>query len=142
MITDPPITGGCACGAIRYESHAKPMWMFFCHCRDCQQAGGGPYSAAVLFPQKSFKIVKGEPKYFAVPSLRGGTHTRGFCAECGSRLLGAVDPTRPFIGVLASSLDDPAIFQPECHMFAVDAQPWDRMDDGLPRFDDYPPLKS
>ncbi len=36
-----PFTGGCSCGAIRYESTAEPIMMFKCHCRDCQQATGG-----------------------------------------------------------------------------------------------------
>src|SRR5437764_12460030 len=40
-----PFTGGCSCGAIRYESTAEPIMMFKCHCRDCQQATG-----AHLFP--------------------------------------------------------------------------------------------
>jgi hypothetical protein len=33
-----PFTGGCACGAIRYECTAEPISMFKCHCRDCQRA--------------------------------------------------------------------------------------------------------
>ena len=30
-------TGGCACGAIRYEISAEPVFMNDCQCRDCQQ---------------------------------------------------------------------------------------------------------
>ena len=30
-----PFTGGCACGAIRYECTAEPLYMGNCHCRDC-----------------------------------------------------------------------------------------------------------
>ena len=113
--------------------------MFFCHCRDCQQAGGGAFTAGILFPTTAFRITKGEPKYFSTPSLAGGHHTRGFCPECGSRLLGAVNPDRPFIGVVAGSLDDPTLFKPSSHVFATDAQPWDRMDDDLPKYEFYPP---
>jgi hypothetical protein len=51
--------GGCACGAIRYECAAEPIVMFNCHCRDCQRASGGPYSAVVYVPAKAFKITKG-----------------------------------------------------------------------------------
>ena len=91
-----PFYGGCACGAIRYECTAEPLHMFCCHCRDCQQASGGPYSPAVLVPSKAFKLTRGSPRYYTTPSVSGGTHTRGFCADCGSRLLGAVDPASSF----------------------------------------------
>ena len=30
-------SGGCACGAIRYECSAAPLMMLNCHCRDCQR---------------------------------------------------------------------------------------------------------
>ena len=36
-----PYTGGCACGAIRYECNAEPMFSWICHCRECQRATGG-----------------------------------------------------------------------------------------------------
>jgi hypothetical protein len=38
-----PFTGGCACGAIRYECNAEPIMMGKCHCRDCQHISGGPF---------------------------------------------------------------------------------------------------
>jgi hypothetical protein len=135
-----PFYGGCACGAIRYECTAEPLEMFRCHCRDCQQATGGPYSPAVLVPSKAFKLTRGLPKYYAVPSVAGGTHTRGFCPDCGSRLLGAVDPSSPFIGICASSLDDPSWFRPRFDIFTSDAQPWDHMDPALPKFEQYAPF--
>jgi hypothetical protein len=41
MVT--PFSGGCACGAIRYECSAAPIFALNCHCRDCQRATGKPY---------------------------------------------------------------------------------------------------
>jgi hypothetical protein len=134
-----PFYGGCACGAIRYECTAEPLEMFCCHCRDCQQAGGGPYSPAVLVPSKAFKLTRGSPRYYSTPSAAGGTHTRGFCAECGSWILGAVDPALPFTGICASSLDDPSWFLPQFDIFVSDAQPWDQMNPTLPKFEQYSP---
>ena len=33
-------TGGCACGAIRYEISGKPVFMNHCQCQDCQRRSG------------------------------------------------------------------------------------------------------
>src|SRR5204863_376671 len=39
-------TGGCACGAIRYEITAEPIVTFNCHCRDCQKTTVGAFPHA------------------------------------------------------------------------------------------------
>jgi hypothetical protein len=44
------VTGGCACGAIRYEVTADPIVMFNCHCRDCQKATGSGYTPVFYVP--------------------------------------------------------------------------------------------
>ena len=129
-------SGGCACGAIRYEVSGEPMMMFNCHCRDCQRASGGPYSAVVYVPAKAFKITKGSPRFYNTTSAAVGHNKRGFCAECGSRLFGG--GTDEGQGITASSLDDPSLFNPQMHIWTSDAQPWDQMDPKLPKFEKYP----
>src|SRR6266540_3929418 len=83
-----PFTGGCACGAIRYECSAEPIMTFKCHCRDCQRVTGGGFVAGLLVPASAFRLIKGQLRYHFTPSLAGGKHKRGFCAECGSRITG------------------------------------------------------
>ena len=46
------LSGGCACGAIRYESDAEPTVMLNCHCSDCRKASGSGH-AAIVIVQKS-----------------------------------------------------------------------------------------
>ena len=41
-----PYTGGCACGAIRYEIPSEPLVMTDCQCRDCQQRSGTGHGSA------------------------------------------------------------------------------------------------
>lgn len=134
-----PITGGCVCGAVRYESTAEPLLMVKCHCRDCQRTTGGPYVPAVVFPLAAFRITQGAVQHYATPSEGGGHNRRGFCPTCGSRLTGAEDPARGIIAVVASSLDDPALFVPTLEMFVADAQRWDVMDPATQKFPGRPP---
>src|SRR6202023_3240622 len=51
-----PFSGGCPCGAIRYESTAEPVMMLHCHCRDRQQSSGGPFSSFVIVPTEPPRI--------------------------------------------------------------------------------------
>ncbi len=55
-----PVTGGCLCGAIRYESTEPPNWVVSCHCRMCQQASGGLFCLGVEFTGEAFRYTKGE----------------------------------------------------------------------------------
>ena len=136
-----PFTGGCACGAIRYESTAQPTMMFKCHCRDCQHATGGGHACVVIVPADAFEITRGERRYYFTASGAVGEHKRGYCAECGSRLTGGEnrEGTTGMVGINAGSLDDPSWFRPQMAIFASDAQPWDPMDSSLPKYDTYPP---
>ena len=136
-----PFTGGCACGAIRYECSAEPIMMFKCHCRDCQQVTGGAFVAGLLLPASAFRLTKGQLRYHFTPSMAGGKHKRSFCPECGSRITGGESDREPakYIGVTAGSVDDPSWFRPQMDFFVSDAQPWDQMDSAITKFKHYPP---
>jgi hypothetical protein len=132
-------TGGCHCGAVRYECTSRPLAMLNCHCRDCQQVSGGAYTPVVYVPAKAFRITKGTLRHYSTPSVANGHNKRGFCPDCGSRLTGA--ESERGIGITASSLDDPSWFKPKMDLWTCDAQPWDALDPNLPKFDQYPPAK-
>jgi hypothetical protein len=136
-----PFTGGCICGAVRYECTAQPeeIQMFRCHCRDCQRVTGGPYSPVVFVPARTFRLTRGQVQHHTTPSEAGGEHRRGFCADCGSRLTGGEGPGSTGIGMVASSLDDPSGFKPVLDMWTSDAQPWDALSSDVPKYEKYPP---
>ena len=35
-------TGGCQCGAVRYELSGEPLPLVICHCRECQKQTRAP----------------------------------------------------------------------------------------------------
>jgi hypothetical protein len=139
-----PFTGGCSCGAIRYECTAEPIMMLKCHCRDCQRVIGGGFVPAVLMSPQAFRVTRGQLRYHFTSTLDGERHKRGFCPECGSRITGAESEGREseFVGILAGTLDDPSWFQPQMDIFVSDAQPWDQMDPAIPKFQQYPPTQT
>ena len=47
------ISGGCLCGAVRYESSAEPLGSAICHCTDCQHVSGSAFSVNVVVPASS-----------------------------------------------------------------------------------------
>jgi hypothetical protein len=77
-----PITGGCQCGAVRYEANAAPIRPSLCHCRMCQKAYGNVFGALVSFPAENFRFVSGKPKDYRSSKIA----IRGFCESCGTPL--------------------------------------------------------
>ena len=120
------ISGGCACGAIRYETGADPMLMLNCHCRDCQRASGGPYAAVVVVPVAALRL-HGVPRYHRIVGNTGKAVERGFCTNCGTPVAVKLERLPDAIGVLAGSLDDPASHKPSMDIFTASAQAWDLM---------------
>ncbi|MEO6564552.1 MAG: GFA family protein [Casimicrobiaceae bacterium] len=122
----PTITGSCLCGAIRYTSSAEPALTAFCHCRDCQKAGGGGYSVNVAVPSASLKTV-GNPQTYDTVGSSGLAVARRFCAKCGSALFTEATAFAGLTFVKGSSLDDPSWIEPTLHIWCDSAQPWDKI---------------
>jgi hypothetical protein len=128
-----PFSGGCACGAIRYECTAEPAISLNCHCRDCQRASGSAFAPIRRVPTDTLKII-GTPKWYEGTGGSGAKVRRGFCPECGSYLfaLTLFQPER--ISVTAASLDEPSAFRPDADCYTASAQPWDYMNPELPKY--------
>jgi len=128
-----PLTGGCACGAIRYESTGEPLFFLNCHCRDCQRETGGAYAPIVGVPAAEFRLLQGNPRYFEVTADSGSKTRRAFCPECGSPLFGRPGSRLDMVTIRAGSLDQPSGFRPSQDIFTARAQPWDFMNPALPK---------
>ncbi len=76
------ITGGCYCGAIRYECDQPPVEPGICHCRECQRWTGSAFLAVAGFPLSGFRYTKGSPRLNQTSSIV----ERWFCPDCGSSL--------------------------------------------------------
>ena len=79
-----PMTGGCGCGAVRFEVTAPLGSGVYCHCMRCQRRTGTGASATALAQPGSFNIVSGEDRMHAWRP-EGGWE-KWFCADCGSAI--------------------------------------------------------
>ncbi|MDX2233205.1 MAG: GFA family protein [Hyphomonadaceae bacterium] len=114
------ITGGCLCGAVRFEAAAAPLMVAFCHCGSCRKQTGAPVAAYVDFRRADVRFVAGAPTRFG--SSPGAW--RGFCGACGSTLTFEGDNLPGEIHIHLGALDEPENFAPEKADFPELELPW------------------
>lgn len=142
-ITDKPVvfTGGCYCGAVRYECEGPALLRGLCLCRTCQKISGGAGNLFMAVNAGGFRFTKGAPAAFSRDSAI--SPTRHFCAECGVQLT-ARSPRAPG-GVLikVGSLDDPSVFQgPQLVVWTSEMQAFHLLPPDIPAHPEFPRPKT
>lgn len=127
-MTEKAYTGGCLCGAVRYEAREAPLRVNHCHCTDCRRASGAPFMTWGTFPRNAVTFTKGEPRTFK-SSERA---ERLFCNTCGTQLVWAPVADTSLIDLSVGSMDEPERVQPTDHYFTRSRISWLHVDDGLP----------
>ena len=129
-------TGGCHCGAIRYEAHGEPLHHALCHCSDCRRHTGAPLVGWAMFRSDQVRVTQGEAKTYA-SSEHGRRH---FCADCGTSLYYTNDEVLPGItDVQSATLDEPARIPAQAHIQTADRIDWMETAHTLPEFERFPP---
>ena len=128
-----PLTGGCGCGAVRFEIDAPLIGAGYCHCTRCQRRSGTAASVNAAPPPGSVRIVQGEERLRAwAPE---GGFEKLFCGECGSALFSRASPEADIAGVRLGAFDDDPGVRPAWRQFVAYAAPWEPIpEDGLPRY--------
>jgi hypothetical protein len=112
-------SGGCQCGAVRYAIHEAPFQNVVCHCRMCQKAYGGPFSATFTVNKDKLEWTRGAPAFFASSAKM----QRGFCRDCGTPLY-MNWATAKVIHLSICSLDAPRDVRPELQTGIESRVPW------------------
>jgi hypothetical protein len=131
------ISGGCLCGAVRYEAVAAPDYAGYCCCGDCRRASGSAYIPFMGFPAAALRF-SGETVQVRSPAFRGGEAVRNRCPTCGSLLFGGVVGESDAHTIYAGSLDDPSFFRPTMALFDRDRPDWAVLPPGLTVFHTMP----
>lgn len=131
-------TGGCACGAIRYEMSGEPIFSNDCQCRDCQHRSGTGHGSYLSFQRAGLRHLQGETSHWDVAADNGNIKTHAFCPVCGSPVYLTFSYAPEVFTVHAASLDDPARYKPQAVTYGVRGYAWDHVDPALPKFDKMP----
>lgn len=121
-------TGGCRCGAVRFEASDEPHHISYCHCTDCRRATGAPVSAFVGFAADNVRFTIGEPRLF-----ENGAASRSFCATCGSPIAYADARLENQIWFMLGAMDRPEDYVPTLHAYVCEQLRYVHMPDDLPR---------
>jgi hypothetical protein len=132
-----PITGGCLCGALRYEAQGEPTYAGFCFCADCRKVSGGGSIGFMGFSANAVRF-SGATRQFRSKAVRG-TSTRNFCPTCGGLVFGGVVGESDSHTIYAGSLDEPSRFRPTMAIFNRDRPAWAPLPPGLTVFEIMPP---
>ncbi|HTU15423.1 MAG TPA: GFA family protein [Solirubrobacterales bacterium] len=128
------LTGGCMCGAVKFELDAPLFGAAFCWCKRCQRRTGTAFSTTALTRPGSFNITEGA-ELIGTHEPGDGGWNKSFCTRCGSQIhtTNADDPD--LVAVRMGAFDEDPGVRPGLHQFVSYAPSWYAVpDDGLPRF--------
>jgi hypothetical protein len=121
-------SGGCRCGAVRFEASGEPISVGYCHCTDCRRATGAPVSAFVGFRAEEVHLGGGTLRIF-----ENGAVTRSFCNVCGSPIAYLDQRLEGRSYFMLGAMDRPGDYRPTLHAYVREQLPYVHMPDGLPR---------
>lgn len=130
------LTGGCHCGAIRYEVEGEPLTHALCHCSDCRRHAGAPMVGWTMYPETALSVTKGAAKvYVSSASVR-----RHFCGDCGTGLFYRnADMLPGIVDIQSATYDDPAAVPARIQIQVAERIGWMGHAHELPQFERFPP---
>jgi hypothetical protein len=129
------LTGGCACGSIRYRLKSLPFDAGYCHCRICQLSSGAPVMAFATVPRDDLVMLGHEPVRRASSDLG----ERWFCGDCGTPIAMRVGHQPDTTDFTIATLDDPECVAPGFHIWTRSRIGWFDTDDTLERHERFRP---
>jgi hypothetical protein len=137
----PRMTGGCLCGAVRYQGEAEPIFVRACHCKDCQRFTGTAFITVIAVPKGTIRFTGPLTTYTQPGGTSGLPLHRRFCAVCSSPVAVEVEGSARTV-ITAGTLDDTTFVRPTANIFCEAAQSWVPMSPDMekhPRYDGWLP---
>lgn len=116
--------GGCACGAVRYETMGDPMRISVCHCKDCQRRSGSAFGVGCYFRREAVTLSGGATRKYERISDAGRHVVTHFCEHCGTSVYWTPEVIPNAIGIAGGTFDDTDWLDPKLHIWSKSAQKW------------------
>jgi hypothetical protein len=131
------MTGGCACGRVRYRVNVDDDQAYLCHCRMCQRSTGS-ISIAFKSVKQADVAWETEPDWYDSSPIA----QRPFCSRCGTSFGFRFKEGSDKMDLTVASFDDPWGFKPHHHFGTESLHRQWLNTEGLPemRTEDYPVL--
>lgn len=127
-------TGGCLCGAVRYEVAGPLRSVLVCHCEECRRWHGAPAQSTAA-PRDRLRLTEQRGLRWVASPRSDASARRGFCGECGSSLFWDA-PGRDYVAIAAGTVDGETGVRTAAHWYVSQKGDWyDLPNDGLPRHD-------
>jgi hypothetical protein len=123
-------TGGCLCGAVRFEARPPSRFCAHCHCGNCRRAHGAAFVTWAGFPRDRVRIVEGEETLADYRTDTGAT--RSFCGRCGTTMFYRGPRWEGELHVALAAINGPIDRAPASHVYVDHHAEWWTIDDGLP----------
>lgn len=132
---DDKLSGGCLCGAVRYELVPPLRPVVACHCTQCRRTSGN-YVSATAVPREHFTLTRDDALKWYRSSSRA---ERGFCRECGSNLFWSADGVDT-ITIMAGTIDGETGLRTAAHICVADKGDYYDINPAEPQYEglDYP----
>jgi hypothetical protein len=137
-VPDFPLTGGCLCGAVRYEVTEPLVHASYCHCTRCQRRTGSAAAVSARVAPGSLRVTSGEELIRSFDPPDG--FSKAFCSACGGALWARSQDDPDVIVVRMGTFDSDPGVRPSFRQFVAYAAAWEPIpDDGLPRYPERKP---
>lgn len=132
------ITGGCNCGAVRYEIAADTLPpVYACHCHQCQRWTGSAFSLQAIVAEGALTVSGPVVVYEKVTEDR--TSVQRLCGICHARVYNT-NTRRPGLAVVrAGTLDRSEELECRAHIYTDFRQRWVVLPDDVPQWPEAAP---
>jgi hypothetical protein len=132
------LTGGCACGQLRYTwTPGVKFRIYACHCKDCQTRSGSAFALQMGTLANDLNVL-GSTIEGKIVQPSGAVATQFACPDCLTRVYASNDQRPGYLTVRAGTLDDSSSITPAFHLWVKSKQPWVVIPDDVPALETQP----